>query len=152
MGGEDDDNLVKLGIRDDDGTVETPWAVRLGGDLYRLDNIPFFAYRLSIDDVVEALPESDGFLMFARVVRKSGNRTVRAILAEPADVEPGPSFLAEMKRLGCTIERATQKFICVNVPPPVLLESVTDSLIELGVQWEYADPKYEDLFPEDDVN
>src|SRR5579872_133013 len=111
----DDANVVKVGIRDADGDVETPWAERLGGNLYRLDNTPFFAYGISADDVVEALPEADGMLMFVRVVEKSGNRTVRVMLSEPAEAEPGPALLAMIKRLGCSYEGAYSRLICINV-------------------------------------
>jgi hypothetical protein len=144
-----DDKYVKIGIRDDDGDVETPWAVSLGGNLYRIDNTPFFAYRISAGDVVEALPEADGFLFFERVVRKSGHRTVRVMLPEPAEVEPGPTLLADIKRLGCTYEGAYSKLICIDVPPAVSLEAVAEHLTEMGLEWEYVDPTYEDLFPDD---
>jgi hypothetical protein len=144
-----DDKYVKIGIRDDDGDVETPWAVSLGGNLYRIDNTPFFAYRISNGDVVEALPEADGFLFFKRVVRKSGHRTVRVMLPESADVEPGPTLLADIKRLGCTFEGAFNKLICIDVPPDASLDAVAEHLTEMGLEWEYADPTYEDLFPDD---
>jgi hypothetical protein len=142
-----DDKYVKIGIRDDDGDAETPWAVSLGGNLYRIDNTPFFAYRISAGDVVEALPESDGFLFFERVVRKSGHRTVRVMLRDSAEVEPGPTLLADIKRLGCTYEGAFNKLICIDVPPNVSLDAVAEHLMEMRLEWEYADPKYEDLFP-----
>ena len=141
------DNYVKIGIRDDDGNVETPWAVSLGEDLYRIENTPFFAYRISAGDVVEALPDADGFLFFERVVRNSGHRTVRVMLPESAEVEPGPRLLADIKRLGCTYEGAFGKLICIDVPPGVSLDVVAKHLTAMGLEWEYADPKYEDLFP-----
>ncbi|HXE52107.1 MAG TPA: DUF4265 domain-containing protein [Tepidisphaeraceae bacterium] len=143
----DSANLVKVGIRDADGNVETPWAQRLGNNLYRPDNTPFFAYGISADDIVEALPEEDGMLMFVRMVEKSGNRTVRVMLSEPAESEPGPTLLGIIKRLGCTFEGAYSRLICICVPPNVLLDSLTDRLTRLGLEWEYADPTYEDLSP-----
>ena len=144
-----DDKYVKIGLRDEDGDVETPWAVSLGGNLYRIDNTPFFAYRISAGDVVEASAGADGFLFFERVVRKSGHRTVRVMLPESAEVEPGPTLLADIKRLGCTYEGAYNKLICIDVPPAVSLEAVAEHLTKMGLEWEYADPKYEDLFPDD---
>lgn len=144
----DDEKYVKIGIRDDEGDVETPWAIALGDNLYRVENTPFFAYRISAGDVVEAMPEADGFLFVERVVKKSGHRTIRVILPEPADVEPGPTLLAEIKRLGCKYEGASNRLICIDIPPNVLLETVAERLKQMKVEWEYADPKYEDLFPE----
>jgi hypothetical protein len=144
-----DDDFVKIGIRDDDGDVETPWAVRLGDNLYRLDNIPFFAYRISTDDIVEAVRDGDGMLMFQRVVQKSGNRTLRVALTESCRAEPGPTLIATIRRLGCSFEGAYETLVCINVPPEVSLEVVAEALTELGVRWEYADPAYVDLFPRD---
>lgn len=140
---------IKIGIRDDDGDVETLWTVALGGSLYRIDNSPFFAYRISAGDEVEVLPEADGFLFFNRVVRKSGHRTVRVMLSESAEIEPGPTLLTKMKCLGCTYEGAYNKLISIDVPPAVSLDSVTEHLTDMGLEWEYADPTYEDLFPGD---
>ena len=145
----DDRPRVKIGLRDNDGDVETPWATHLGGRLYRLDNVPFFAYGVSADDVVEAVPDQDGLPMVNRVVQKSGNRTVRVWLPETTDTDPAPTLLAELARLGCTYEGAYNKLICINVPPAVPLDSVADLLVRLDVEWEYADPPYEDLFPSD---
>ena len=84
----DDEKLTKIEIRTEaDGTVsvETPWVSHIGPNRYRLDNLPFYAYRLSWGDVVEAEIQEHGFPLFRRVVEKSGNRTVRVIVEPPAD-------------------------------------------------------------------
>jgi hypothetical protein len=74
-------DLVKLEVRLDDGTVETPWAKKVGENLYRSYNIPFLAYRLSAGDIVEAEPQARGFPVVKRVAEKSGNRTIRVMFA-----------------------------------------------------------------------
>jgi hypothetical protein len=145
-----EDKYVKVGFRDDEGEVETLWAVPLGANLYRVDNTPFFAYGISADDVVEARPEADGFLFFERVAHKSGHRTVRVMLAELSEIEPGPTLLADLKRLGCTYENAFHKLICVDVPPAVSLDTVAEHLTRMKLEWEYADPRYEELLSGDD--
>jgi hypothetical protein len=70
---------VKVRMSDDHGFTETAWAVRIapGTDQFRLDNSPFYAYRVSTDDVVEGQFVADGFYDFVRVIERSGNRTVR---------------------------------------------------------------------------
>jgi len=76
----------------DDGTaeVETLWATELGNDEYKIDNSPFYAYSVSWQDIVYApFDPIEERPTFQRVVRKSGNRTVRVIF-EPA-VEAGNS-------------------------------------------------------------
>jgi hypothetical protein len=54
----DNPDMYKIVIRvtDEDGstTVETPWATKVGEDLYRIENSPFYAYSMSWLDVVYA--------------------------------------------------------------------------------------------------
>jgi hypothetical protein len=45
---------VKVALRGpDDGEVEHLWAEALGDGLFRLDNLPWFAYGISADAGVE---------------------------------------------------------------------------------------------------
>jgi len=55
-----EDKKVKVQLSDDSGNVETLWADPLGKDLYRLDNTPWYAYRVSCGDVIEARPDEPG--------------------------------------------------------------------------------------------
>jgi hypothetical protein len=142
------ENMVKVLLQD--GTdVETLWAVPVGDDLYRLDNSPFFVYRVSWEDVVCAERDSDGILCFSDVVQKSGNRTLRVITNTYDTTSPeAKPFLDGIINLGCSYEGFQPRLISINVPPEVELKVVAAYLIESGHNWEYADPKYEDLFPE----
>jgi hypothetical protein len=141
--------MVKVELRDGE-FVETVWAetTDVSGE-FRLDNSPFFAYRVSADDVVEATEIADGVYRFNRVIRPSGNRTVRIAFEgeEPADEDAAQPMLDGLVALGCDFEGAFGRLLAVNVPPPVPLEAVADYLTAAGVRWEYANPKYEDLFP-----
>jgi len=139
--------MVKVLLQDGE-QVETLWAVPAGRNLYRLDNSPFFAYRVSWEDVVQAEPDSDGVLCFSRVAEKSGNRTVRVITVgyETTSAEAKP-FLDGIIALGCSYEGMQPRLISINVPPEVELKTVADYLIGSAHNWEYADPTYDDLFP-----
>ena len=139
--------MVKVLLQEGE-EVETLWAVHLDENLYRLDNSPFFAYRVSWEDIVEAEPDSDGVLCFARMAVKSGNRTVRVITQgyETTSEEAKP-FLDGIIELGCTYEGLQPRLISITVPSEIELQAVADYLIESGHNWEYADPKYDDLFP-----
>jgi hypothetical protein len=134
--------LTKVVFRDDGGNVETLWAFDLGGNLYQLDNTPWYQYGVSWKDVIEAVPESGGELpFFRRVVEKSGYRTMRVALEEPAtDV-----FLDEIKQLGCLFEGANRRYIAIDVPPGIALQKIADFLTENDICWEYADPTYEEV-------
>lgn len=128
-----------------DGEVETPWAERVEGG-FRLDNLPWFAYGIADDDIIEAVPtENEGMFKFVRVVQPSGNRLVRIIFDDASDAE---SLLDGLTDMGCHYEGANPKFIAVSIPPPLDLAAVTSYLTGASVRWEYAKPTYNELFPD----
>lgn len=131
--------LAKVVFRDNDGNVETLWAFDLGEDLYQLDNTPWYQYNLSWKDVIEAGPEGEGeFPLFRRIVKKSGYRTLRVALEEPAT----GGFLDEIRQLGCSFEGANRRYIAIDIPPGKDLQKVADFLTQNDTCWEYADPSY----------
>ena len=72
--------LFRVPNEDGGADVETLWAYDLGSDNYKLDNLPYYAYGVSCDDVVLApFDEDEEFPTFQKVVSKSGNRTIRII-------------------------------------------------------------------------
>ena len=111
---------VLFRVPNEDGTaeVETLWAYDLGSDQYKLDNCPFFAYAVSLHDVVYAPYDPDEQrATFQQVVAKSGNRTVRVIFDPP--IEPGncsDGILQRLVLLGCDYKRANSKYVVVNLP------------------------------------
>jgi hypothetical protein len=146
--------LVKVQMADRDGYKETPWASRVesGVDQFRLENSPFYAYGVSFEDVVEARPlgvrRFDGVPMyeFVRVIRRSGNRTLRfAFSEEKSDTPTGRQVLDEIVALGCSYEGMFNITISVTVPPDVDLQKVAMYLTSTGLRWEYVDPTYEQV-------
>ena len=135
--------LVKVELRGDEEEVEPLWAFHLGGNLYRLDNTPWYAYRVSTRDVIEAeAGTASGFPVFGRVVEKSGYRTVRIV----ADEDFTDELLKEIKALGCSFEGATRRFIAIDIPPNVELDKVAAFLTARDIRFEYADPAFEDFY------
>ena len=143
---------VPASDEDDHADVETLWAFSLGEDLYKIDNLPFFAYGVSWNDTVYApYDHEEGRATFQRAVSKSGNRTVRIIFETPVGPEnDSQKVLDELVALGCTYEGANKLLIAVNVPRGIELSDVAEILIGSDVDWEYADPAYEELFPDED--
>lgn len=143
---------VLFRVPNDDGTyeVETLWATHLGNDNYKLDNSPFYAYGVSWEDVVFApFNQEEQFPTFQKVVEKSGNRTIRVLFDPPVeDGNKSDEILKGLVGLGCDFEGANRKYISVNIPPNVNLETVHNYLIERNATWEHADPTYDLLFPE----
>ena len=65
------DGTVKVRLSNADGDIETVRASPVGNDLYRLENSPWYAYRVSWHDVVEARgPAPGGLPVFVRMVHK----------------------------------------------------------------------------------
>ncbi len=139
------EDWVKIVLTGPDGEVETPWAERVEGG-FRLDNLPWFAYGIADDDIIEAVPtEDDGIFDFVRVVHSSGNRLVRIIFDDASDADP---VLDALTSMGCHYEGANRRFIAVSIPPPLDLGAVTSYLTGASVRWEYAKPTYKELFPD----
>jgi len=126
---------------------ETVWATPLEGNLYQLDNSPFFAYGVSWRDTVEARMGADHILEFVRCIRKSGNRTVRIVFqAYRSTDSDADEVLKGLLRMGCSYEGMPPRLISVNVPLAVDLSAVVEFLKDQTVlQWEYADPTYEQV-------
>ena len=144
---------LEFGVEQEDGTlkVETPWAISLGNDLYQLDNIPFYAYGISLSDIVQARKESnDGFPVFVKVAKKSGNRTIRVIFDLPVEENnTSRETLHQLTVMGCTYEGANKSFVCINIPPEADLLEIRTFLDEHQLFWEQADPVEEDLYPDE---
>ncbi|MDX2148119.1 MAG: DUF4265 domain-containing protein [Planctomycetota bacterium] len=137
---------VKVLVRDPEGDPEELWAMPLGGDAYRLDNTPFFAYSLSWLDVIIAPKNRRGIPVFARIERKSGNRTVR--VASESDAYVPKELIRRLESLGCTYEGIDPTYLAFNVPPSTSLGDVVAVLESVNPEeftWEHADPTYEEL-------
>jgi|SRR5579884_3026055 len=67
----------------DEGPAETMWADQVGDALYKIDNIPWFAYGVSLDDVISVrYVDGDPRPYFDRVVVSSGKVTYRVTFTE----------------------------------------------------------------------
>ncbi len=147
------DAKVMFHVPNGDGSqeVEVLRATRLGGDRFRIDNSPFWAYGVSWQDVVLApYSEADGFPLFMAVLERSGNRTVRVALDPP--LEPGnesAQLFEDLVALGCSYASASRRYVSVNIPPAVALDAVRAYLIGNDAVWEHADPTYASLYPDE---
>jgi hypothetical protein len=140
--------MLKIRLRGPDkGDSETLWATEIALGQYRLDNGPFFAYGVSWQDVVEAQHGRDDVLEYVRVVRKSGNRTLRVMFNDyRVNDDRAKGVLRGIQELGCSYEGMQPRLVSINVPPEADIASVTTFLRGLpGLQWEYADPTYAEI-------
>jgi hypothetical protein len=139
---------------DDEVMVENPWAEEVGENQYQLKNFPFYFYGLSFDDIFEAIPkyEDDGKPYFTKVIKKSGHKTVRVILPESIKTsEASRNILNHLNKLDCGHEGSNgEKFFVINIQPHCDFWKVCEYLTQNNVEWEHADPTYEELYPENE--
>jgi hypothetical protein len=97
--------------------LETMWAEPLAGDHYRLQNVPFYAYGLSFDDVVNAREIGDQ-LFVQDIVERGGHSTYRVFLSRDVNRDGG-RFLESWRPLleiGVTYEQANDRLLAIDVP------------------------------------
>ena len=107
---------------------ESMWAESLGNDIYRLENVPFFSYSLNFKDEVQAIPDQDGILQIRRVVRRSGNRTIRIIFDKEISKENQESYIKVIRDLDCSLERWDNTYLAINVRASACYSTVLDQL------------------------
>lgn len=98
-------------------TGERLWATGLGGDRYRIDNVPLYAYGLSYGDIVTARSDGD-LLTFTGVVGQGGNSTYRVLL-RPGHGRPDfERYWARLEPLGCFYESTSdpENVFAISVP------------------------------------
>lgn len=131
---ESDEGLVKVvfDLPEKDGAVmktESLWAEPLGGGRYRLRNVPFLVFGFSEQDVITA-KEDNGALKVTGVAIRGGHSTYRLVLPDDTSEERFLQDWVPLKELGCTYERATQRYIAIDVPPPADIYAVYNALEE----------------------
>ncbi len=120
--------------------TETVWAEPVGGDRFRLDNVPFYAYGVSYDDTVVATETDEGRLV-QRVSERGGHSTYRIFVSDPEAVEGFRQSWAPLQALGCTLERATRRLLAVDVPPEADIHEVYSGLAkgEAAGVWDFEE-------------
>jgi hypothetical protein len=109
---------VKVATPVDGGATETLWAIDEGKGRYRLDNLPYLAFGLSLGDVV-SVKRDHGQLVIDQVLARSGHSTYRLALQDALDPDAFVGLCAPLTALGCGLERFTPRMMGVDVPPAV---------------------------------
>ncbi|SFT33723.1 protein of unknown function [Actinopolyspora lacussalsi subsp. righensis] len=126
------EDFVKIVVpleQDEDGyppiAAESLWAVPVReGEGYSVENIPFFAPRLSIKDIVKTATDDEGNLVFDRVLSGGGHSTVRVIFFDDSGIE---DFKSCMRSFGCDYEVGHKDtFLAIDVPQEVSYADVID--------------------------
>ena len=108
---------------------ESFWATHLGGDRYRLENVPFYAYGLNFLDIVRATPDSEETIPEIReVVRRSGRKTIRVMFEETVDRERQAKLLDSLSEFEANYERADACLVAIDIKPEGSMQAVFDKL------------------------
>ena len=128
--------------QDEDGyppaTTESLWAIDVGAGLYQIDNIPFFATGIALNDIVSAKLEH-GALQYEEVVRASGHSTLRVIAYDTSQM---PAVRAFFEQMGCSTELShLPSLVAIDVPPTVAFEPLRQVLASGREQdrWDYEE-------------
>ena len=114
---------------------EAMWAEPLGNDLYRLENVPFFAYDLNLHDVVRATPDAEGQIPEIReVVERSGRRTFRIYFEDHIEADQRKEILDSLRELTISWEQQNAIHYSLDMRPEGNYHNVFDRLTELEEQ------------------
>ena len=121
--------VVELGYHWSGIGGEGIWARPMGGDLYEVDNIPFYAYGLNVADLVRAVaPNSEMKPVVQRVERASGHRTLRVRFAGSTAEPERVLMLRGLSQFQTSFEGQNAVYFAIDVAPPGDYEGVIQQL------------------------
>lgn len=95
--------------------AETLSAETVGAGRHRIGNVPFYVRNLSYGDEV-AVREVDGQYVFDRILKKSGNGTLRVFSKAGFFDGDGQSIVSELQRRGFSFEFLAGSLAAGNIP------------------------------------
>jgi hypothetical protein len=129
-----EENLTKVHVElpnNEDVGGESLWAEDLGGNVYRIRNVPFHAYGLNFYDVVVAEPESEEFKpSVLRVHKPSGHKTLRVIFTDESSKEERILRLKKLNEYKAYLENADGTLFAIDVEAGGNYGAVCDILYE----------------------
>jgi hypothetical protein len=110
--------LVVALPEDDVASAETLWVTSEAGQprLFKVDNVPVFAYGLALDDIVRAEKREDGRWHFLEVIKPSGLLTVR-VAGVKADARKFEAIVNLLKPESIASERYGDRWIAYAMKP-----------------------------------
>ncbi|WP_075733111.1 DUF4265 domain-containing protein [Streptomyces acidiscabies] len=113
-----------------------------GGSGYEVCCVPFYAYGLSLGDVVG----KSGADFIDRLIVKSGRRVLRVLFADSQDSMEARSALREaVAEVGLLSEWNGDRHVAIDVPGNAMMQRVFDSVREDvaagNAFWEWGDSK-----------
>jgi len=129
-------------------SVESIWVRKIRGKQYEVCSIPFFAYNMSLGDTVLCGPDEDGEGFFVeRVLKKSGNRTIRVAFKAPEGGKHPEAikFKRFLQRHHLEYDYNDIRVFSINVPSEEVYEKLQARLQKIPesaqMVWEDGDPQ-----------
>lgn len=111
---------------------EAFWATPLGNDLYKIENVPFYAYGLNFNDIVKATSKDKAQIPEIReLVTPSGHRTFRIFFENDLDREEQIKILDTLKNPKLSYERNNNLCLSLDLAPDGNYQAVFDQLSAL---------------------
>lgn len=137
--------LVHFALECDDPEVdiggESLWAMPLGDDLYRVENVPLFVPDLAFGDVITA-SRLDGIMEARAIVARSGHATLAVCFREGISPVALRVCLDELWRVGASGEGHERWIFSLDVSPEKDMDRVLDVLEAFRacgtLTWEFA--------------
>lgn len=117
---------VVLVYKDSEGVIaeESVWVQPIGKN-YKVDNIPFYAPNLALNDVI-SVEDDEGTLYFDELVEPSGHSTLQVIFFKPDEAN---RVLKAVEQMGCQWEgMKDQPYFAIDIPPDVDYKQVRQFL------------------------
>jgi len=96
--------------------TESLWATSIKKGVFRIENIPFYAYGISYQDLV-TVRSSSKMLLFNELYQRCGHSTYRIFLSETCSWDEFEMAWKPLAALGCSYEQATKRLMSVDIPP-----------------------------------
>jgi hypothetical protein len=110
-------NKVILVYKDIEGEIaeETIWVKPENGN-YKIDNIPFYAPNLALNDII-SVENDDGVFYFDELIKPSGHSTLQIIFFKEKEIIRVMKIIEQMN---CKWEgMENQPYFAIDVPPKV---------------------------------
>ncbi|MCC6281548.1 MAG: DUF4265 domain-containing protein [Saprospiraceae bacterium] len=104
---------VVLTYRDVSGNVavESIWAEPIGMH-YKVDNIPFFAPNIALNDII-SVEKEEGVLHFEELISPSGHSTIQIVMLNRKEKN---RIIEEIESLNCSWEGFKDSIIALDIP------------------------------------
>lgn len=117
--------------------TESLWATKRG-ELYEINNIPFFINNIALKDIVSVEIDEDD-LYFENLIKESGNSTIQLVsFTESSQEEIGSKF----EKINCSWEGShLPNYISINIPREtnyLRVRQLLDEGVDQGI-WDYKE-------------